>query len=373
MTKNLLLFLMIITAISCSKDDEPTPVIEVSNFKLEITSITTNSVKASFDYKIIDLTSSVAKRVFYKEFNATEWQEAYAGEITGLKPGVKYRAKAVLSIENLKEESPEVIFTTLGFIHSSLIGDRILLNRQFDIFNSASGGNFNKAAPLKGYLKVENDSMELKDIEIIFDHTIRINLPENVQDFFKNDEEYIEVKPFTIGLFSGEYYTEITESYIWSDDPLVKDFNIYNKIPRIKSVTQEQFICEESRTMFYKIRLKGNFWTYENGFFDNSETTYANAKIISLSISNINNPAIFKTFSKEEDMAYNENYSVDYCEKDIYRSIELIVYNPFHLLQNINLHLSSENFPKGDYKIKFDVIDYSDEEYKSNEYLITLD
>ena len=371
--KKLVLFLIVATVISCSKDDEPSPVIEVSNFELEITSITTNSVKASFDYKIIDLTPSVAKKVFYKEFNATEWQEGYAGEITGLKPGVKYRAKAVLSIENLKEESPEVIFTTLGFNHNNLIGDRILLNRQFDIFNGASGGNFNEAAPLKGYLKVENDSIELEDIEIIFDHTIRINFPENIQDFFKNDEEYIEIKPFTIGLFSGEYYTEITESFIWSEDPLIKDFNIYNKMPRIKSATQEQFICGETTTMFYKIKLKGNFWTYENGFFDNHESSYGNAKVISLSISNINNSDIFKIFSKEEDMAYNDNYSSNYCEKDIYSSIELITSNPFHTLNHLNLHLSSENFPEGDYKIKFDVIDYDDEEYKSNEYIITLD
>src|SRR5690606_4593154 len=102
MMKNLLIILMILTAVSCSKDDESIPpVIDVSNFELEITSITTNSANISFDYKVIDLSPSTTKKVFYKELNATEWQERLAGKIVGLKPGVKYIAKAVLSIENL--------------------------------------------------------------------------------------------------------------------------------------------------------------------------------------------------------------------------------------------------------------------------------
>ena len=375
MMKNLLIILMILTAVSCSKDDEsnPPPVIEVSNFEVLITSITTNSANIRIDYTVIDLSPSTTKKVFYKELNATEWQESLAGKIVGLKPGIKYIAKAVLSIENLKEESPEVIFTTLGFNHHNLTGDRILFNREFKIYNGASNNDFNEAAILKGFLKVENDSLELKDIEIISDFAIKITLPDNTQDFFKNDEEYVEIKPFTIGLFSGEYYTEITESFIWLEDPIIKDFSLYNKLPQIKTVTQEQFTCEETGTPFYKLKLKGNFWTLENGFYDNSDT-YNNPKLISLTISNVNNPEIFKIFSKEEDMAYDKsNYSSDYCEKETYYSFEIIAYNPFHSLENMHVNLSSENFPKGDYKLKFDVIDYNDQEYKSNEYIITLD
>ncbi|UOB17064.1 hypothetical protein [Abyssalbus ytuae] len=371
----LLTAVIILMVLSCNQDDEGSgPVFELENLQLKANSISANEVTFQVNYKIINASSYIEQKILYKKSDALEWKENRGETITGLEPGVKYVAKAILNVEKLNKESPEIIFTTYGFNHTGLIGDRILLNRQFNIINSGDSSNFIEAAPLKGYLKVDNDSLELKSIEVMSDYRIIISLPENTQYFFEKDEEYIESKKFSIGLFSGEYYIEITESFNYSSDPLVKEFTLYNKYPQINSVeVNKSYVCENGQG-FNKLKVEGNFWTLVGGFYDNANDNYNNPRELSLSITSVDNPFIQKVFLKEEDMVYDKaNYISEYCDKDAYYSVEIISYNPFHTLQNIYLHLSKEDFPPGEYILKYDVIDYGDEEFKSNEYLFTLE
>ncbi|UOB17061.1 hypothetical protein [Abyssalbus ytuae] len=371
----LLIAVIILMVLSCNQDDEGSgPVLEIENLELQLTSITMYEAKFQVNYKIINASSLILEKVMYKKLNALEWKENRGETIIGLEPGVKYVAKSVLTVDEVNKESPEIFFTTYGFNHEDLLGDRILLNRQFDIFSSDGNSNFTEAAPLKGYLKVDNDSLELKSIEVMSDYRIIISLPENTQYFFEKDEEYIESKKFSIGLFSGEYYTEITESFNYSSNPLVKEFTLYNKYPQINSVeVNKSYVCENGQG-FNKLKVEGNFWTLVGRFYDNANDNYNNPRELSLSITSVNNPAIQKVFLKEEDMVYDKaNYTSEYCDKDAYYSAEIISYNPFHTLQNIYLHLSEENFPSGEYILKYDVVDYGDEEFNSNEYLFTLE
>ncbi len=367
-TIHLLLFLPLLQ--SCSKD-ENNEIKVVEQIELTITDIQLTSFSASVTWDRTTNPNNLKPYIYYKKSLANEWTEVqtFQGKIENLESGSKYEAKAVMKENETAFESKITTFITPGFEQNGqLIGRVLEANSRYSINSNLTSTNFNEAATLSGYLKVVGfDSVPLKKIEVFDDLTLHIELPDETQNYFEDDINFTSKKEFTIGLFSGEDYTEISSSFIYSEDSIYEEgmrhFNIFNKTPRLNSLlsVNPQFSCQE----MIRVVFEGSLWASEEDYFIFSELNIPNSVNIIFYDSDQN---IVNAFSLNDEVQnIDGNKDLNDCTKEMwFYSQSLNVENVFTKNDRLNFNLFTDEFPSGTYFLKYMVNDKNDRIWESN-------
>ncbi len=375
------LLLLSLIFFSCSKDDGEDQSIyinDVSNIVLDFYNIKTSEVYTNINYQFSGPnTIDILKKILYKLPTDDSYTEANEGLITNLKPGKKYLIKAVIEIGGKQKASEELSFITLGFESNLLIG-RVLdyENRIYSISDQSGSFNYKKAPELRGYLKVGQDSLELEKIEPTSYGSFRITLPQDTQYFFEKDSEHVIRKEFSIGLFSGDYYIEITESVLEDNSKfLIKHdhhFTLYNKVPFIdKILLYSPFLQEYTCDGISKIRfsIHGGFGKQKASIWsDSQENKYEEISIsIKRNESTSNEQLSILDYNALAPRSENENGWV--CDLEQYRAYENIsdpVVGMEHLINSIQFSLNRDTYRRGHYQIQFSGVDNTGKVWHSN-------
>lgn len=355
---------------SCSKD-ENNEIVPVEQIELKITNIQLTSFSATVSWDRTTNPNNLKPYIYYKKSLANEWKEVqtFQSRIENLEQGTKYEVKAVMKEGDTFFESKTTTLITPGFEQNGqLIGGVLEANSRYSINSNLTSTNFYEAATLRGYLKVVGfDSIPLKKIEVFDNLTLHIELPDETQDYFENDIDFVSKKEFTIGLFSGEDYTEISSSYIYSEDSIFEEgmrhFNIFNKTPRLDSIliANPHFSCQE----MIRVAFEGSLWASEEDYFIFSELNIPNSVSIIFYDSDQN---IVNAFSLNDEVQ-NIDGSKDFndCTKGMwFYSQSLNVENLFTINDRLNLNLFANEFPAGTYFVKYMVNDKNDRIWESN-------
>ena len=351
---------------SCSKDSNGERTL-IEDIQISISDIELNSVYTTVTWDRRTNPNNLYPYVYYKKSSDNEWKKVqqFEGKIENLASGTKYQVKAVMKDNSIVFESNETTFITPGFVHSNLFGGIRQANSKYSINSNLTSTDFNTAATLSGYFKaVGFDSIPLKDIEILDKQTLIIELPDDTQTFFKNDLNYISRKEFTIGLFSGDYYTEIVDSSIYNEDSIFEEgmhhFNIFNRTPRITSLINSvpHPNCINMRRLLFKTSL----WASEQDFLIFGDLNIPNAVSILIYDSNQN---ILKEFSLNDQVQRGGN--INNCTKEMFfYSYSSNIENLFTINDLLHLNLFDEDFPAGTYSIKYIANDSNDVSWESN-------
>lgn len=388
MKLNSLLYLIcviIFVSSSCSKDsDEPeqkTLTIEdINGISIELKEVKTTAAWINVRYDTPNNFRGFVKlgaRYRLNTESESAFQETTTGWIEGLEQGKKYVVVGYVEVEGQRKETETIVFTTPAFYAEGLVGTITSYpQRQYRIWEFGSGAEIETAPEISGYLKVGTDSLALENIEVDSNSSLTVTLPNNTQYFFKADEEYILKKDFSIGLLSGEFYTEITESEIgtaigyWVQE--TPHFMLYNKIPYIDGFTvlSNLLPCEEGTMV--RLNIKGGFGAIKESFFyPNTEMEYED---IALTISKTVNgereilsyfdsadrrpsgggPCSFQQFVPVEDLGAN------------FRSMQ-------HPVSTLLLKLDRDIYENGVYQVQFTGIDQDGNEWVSNTFDFTID
>ncbi|MFS4494577.1 hypothetical protein [Maribacter sp. 2308TA10-17] len=368
--------------VSCGGDKEdeinqPSDINDVSNVSLALSEITTTTITTDISYQFSGLNQSdINAKILYRLENETNYKESAEGILNDLEPGKKYLIKGLVEINGEQKESTELTFTTLGFYFRDLNGTiENFENRKYNIFNNSNQSNFTEAADLTGFLKVDNDSLMLENIEVVSDFQIIVTIPINTQTFFENDTNHIIKKEFSIGLFSGDFYTEITESTngvtnrFWVEE--TNHFTVYNKIPFIDSVdVSNSHICSETSVL---LRVKGGLGGFPNSFVYRLEESEYKSMTIVVRSKEPNNNEILTILDYD---SYVLNPSSFDCELEQFKTLEFsgsTVKSMAHTFNFAFVNLNKAKYPSGNYQIEFIGVSYKDETFSSNVFDFTIE
>lgn len=365
-------YLLLLLALlqSCSKDDN-NEITAVEQIELTITNIQLTSFSASVTWDRTTNPNNLKPYIYYKKSLANEWKEVqtFQSRIENLEQGTKYEVKAVMKEGDTFFESKTTTLITPGFAQNGqLIGRVLEANSRYSINSNLTSTNFYEAATLTGYLKVVGfDSVPLKKIEVFDNLTLHIELPAETQDYFEDDIDFVSKKEFTIGLFSGEDYTEISSSYIYTEDSIYEEgmrhFNIFNKTPRLNSLllVKPQFSCQE----MIRVVFEGSLWASEEDPFNFSELNIPNSVSIVFYDSDRN---IINGFSLNDQVKMVDgDIDLNDCTKEMwFYSQSLNIENIFTHNDRLSFNLFTNEFPSGTYFIKYLVNDKSDFIWESN-------
>ena len=382
MTKIIYFLFLIIALISCSKseenlpDEKPTTIYAVSNQKLIISKITFNSAKINLEYLAIPSANNLKFKIFYKKFEDSNWIVSSVNVLNDLERGRKYLVKATIDSNSGEIETQIVNFTTLGFNSLDLIGKLNIPNKKYSIFSSF-GANFTTAPVMKAFLKIGNDSLIMKEVNVISDYEVQFTLPDNIQPFFNSDTNFEYSKAFTIGLFSGQYYREITNSqqiehnfYFPQTGNMFRSLSIFNQKPHINNFHMSfgTGVCQSNGTSTRSFDLSGLFWSNQTPSI--YARKYSNFKI---TVQNKNLPLVKKVFNSNDYLTfwYNERCGVDgyYLLSPIFNNITYGI-NEDRLLR---IRLNTISYPAGNYTIKVEITDLDNVISESNLFDFVLD
>lgn len=382
MNKIIYFLILIFTVLSCSKsenslpDDKSATIYSISNQKLNVSQISLNSANISIEYLSVPAANNLKIKIFYKKFEDLNWVESSVSILNGLERGKKYTVKATIDSNAGEIETPIVNFTTLGFNGLDLVGNLNIPNKKYSIYSSF-GANFTSAPVMKAYLKIGNDSLIMKEVKIVSDSEVQFTLPDNVQPFFNNDTNFEYSKAFTIGLFSGQYYREISNSqqiehnfYYPQTGNMFRSLSIFNQRPYINNFHMSfgTGVCQTDGKPSRSFDLSGLFWS------NNSPSIYARKyNNFKITIQNKNLPLVKKVFNSSDYLNFSYNAR---CGADAY-------YLLFPLFSNITyginedrvlrIRLNTINYPAGNYTIKVDITGLDNVVSESNLFEFALD
>lgn len=375
----LVIFVALFAVYSCKKDDtQILTVNEVININLELKEVKTTSVWTfvSYDFST-DLRGVVTTGILYRRIDNPDpsFIDASAGWIEGLQEGKKYIMKGYVEVNGDRKEMDAKVFTTLGFYPNNLSGGIIAYQkRKFAISGISYQSNFKIAPEISGYLKIGSDSLALESVEVITDSRIDITLPKDTQYFFENDEEYIMKKAFTIGLLSGDYYTEVKESRsglslnYWVED--TPHFTLYNRHPFIDRAYQFEDLqpCGDSNAI--QLNLTGGFGAIkESLFYPQSELEYDEIAIIITK--NDDDKEIISHITYDDQI----ESGIVPCELNQFQGVETLggFSSMAHSTSTLVLRLDRELYPNGDYQIQFKGTDLDDNKWESSFFDFAID
>lgn len=353
--KKILLLLIAIQFIACTSDDAIPTKFEISNLKLEVSNIEITTVKTKISYTELDVSEgTLVKKVLYKKESESTWAETQEIEIAELERGTTYIAKAVLQLKDLEKESAEVKFITKGFNGSELIGRMGIFNRIYVLHNFDDNADFSQAAAFSGFVKVDNDSLEIKNIKIKSDKSIDFELPENTQLFFENDEEYKTEKEFSLSLYSGDYRVELTSDL----------YLIYNKNPHFTKVNAIiQGLCSDPFSLKRRLQLVGFFWTTKDGDYDIKSDTYNNPKEFTITIKSKTDANFTKVLTFNDMVSVvNDCSPFSFDWNRLGRDQGTL----FHQNNVIHIQIDDETFKEGVYTVQLNVTNFEGKNYDSN-------
>ncbi len=376
--KILLLSLILFSCSKEDKEDQSVYLSDISNIVLDLYNLGTTKVNTNINYQFSGPnTTEVLKKVSYKLKGDDNYTEANEGIITGLKPGKKYLIKAIIEIGGKQKTSEEMTFTTLGFESTLLVG-RVLdyENRVYSISNQSVSFNYTEAPELRGYLKVGQDSLELEKIEPFNFGAFKITLPKNTQHFFENDSEHVIRKEFSIGLFSGDYYIEVTESVLENNSKFIikndKHFTIYNKTPFIDRVLLhkpflQEYTCEGIPKI--KFSIHGGFGKQRGSLLSETQNILYEQISISFKRNESTNSEQLSILDYDSLASVSQN-GIDWlCNSEQYNSNGTL-FDPTasmeHLVNSIQFSLNRDVYQTGNYQIQFSGVDINGEIWHSN-------
>jgi len=380
----LLVFTVLFVVYSCNKEDtkpveQVLTINDINNITLEIEEIKTSAVRVNVLYdNPTNIRGFVQVGTFFRLQDATvsSFQEASTGWIEGLERGRKYVVKGYVEIEGQRKETESLIFTTPSFYAERMVGAiGAFHKREYKIWSIGFETELESAPEISGFLKVGSDSLALESVVVDADYFMTVTLPKNTQYFFENDDEFILKKEFSIGLFSGEYYTEITESEFGATGfnyvENTPHFTVYNKTPFIDGFTvfPNLFSCEEDTTV--RVNIEGGFGAIRESFFyPNTEMEYEE---ISITISKL-------VEGSTEILSYitmdNQRPSNNACALDQFVAVEDLgasFQSMQHPTSTILLRLDRELYQNGAYQVQFSGTDVDSNEWTSNTIDFTID
>ncbi|SDE75676.1 hypothetical protein [Cellulophaga baltica] len=377
---------LIILFTSCNKEDKEelkiAQISDITDIKIDVSEINMTDVNLDVSYINTSRNSTnVSAKIYYKLVESLSYNEVDEGLVSNLTPGKKYMVKAIVELNGEQKETEEVFFTTLGFYSDNLKGwvDNFE-NRTYTISNTSSKANFKEAQNLRGYIKVENDSLPLEKIDVTSNSSLSITIPENTQEFFKNDTEHIIKKVFSIVLFSGDYNIEIQDSTngvtsrFWVKD--TNHFTVYNKIPFIDSRSQDVIYqdCEgRAKIQFSFYGGFGGFPYSKTNVLQESEYKEIEITIRANEVDN-NEIITFLDYSNSRQHTDNGGTLPNICNKEEFLPLEeyfsdVIEFKSMSLKFNLLiLNLFAEKYPVGNYSITIKGTRYDNSIWNSNTY-----
>ncbi len=364
MTKFISFLIVINILLSCSKsennlpDEKPATIYTVTNQKLIVSQISLNSSRINIEYLSIPTSNNLKIKIFYKKFEDSNWIISNVNILNGLERGKKYSVKASIDSNAGEIETPIVNFTTLGFNGLDLIGKLNIPNKKYSIFSSF-GANFTSAPVMKAFLKIGNDSLIMKELNIISDYEVQFTLPDNVQPFFNSDTSFEYSKAFTIGLFSGQYYREISNSqqiehnfYFPQTGNMFRSLSVFNQKPHVNNfhMSLGSGICQSDGKRSRSFDLSGLFWG------NNSPSIYARKyNNMKITIQNKFLPNVKKVFNSNDYLNFGYN---DRCGSDAFYLLFPIFNNITYGINEdrlLRIRLNTINYPAGNYTIKVEI------------------
>lgn len=387
MKKIITLLFLILISISCSKDDSntaesivlPDAKIKVESIELTTAKINLLNVSYSKDYKI---------SFQYKKSEDQTWIEAASENLTNLDKGKKYQAKITIKSATQTKESEIVSFTTKVLSGQFYSGGNVrdVVNQECSLlYDCQCVLTIDESkTPLSAYIKIGNDSLKVKKITFskvdessltTSSYYFKLELPENTQSFFDKDTEYNYLKNYTVGLFIGDFYTEIKESRTVGLDPylVAKNYNfgeiklmsVFNKLPRFNSLSHSEI--QKDKIALY---FKGFFWT-SSGLTTNTSTV---AKQTEFVITKANDP-VFKKILMSNTTFTSPTCGYNSCDTEGFGLIHEIngYYIDFHQNNFALIRLYKTDFPTGDYNIEVKMTDKNDIDYKSEKFTFKIE
>ncbi|HEY6144397.1 MAG TPA: hypothetical protein VIV55_13380 [Flavobacterium sp.] len=387
MKKIITLLFLILISTSCSKDDSSTTAesIVLPDAKIKVESIEQTTAKINLlnvsyskDYKI---------SFQYKKSEDQTWIEAASENLTNLDKGKKYQAKITIKSATQTKESEIVSFTTKVLSGQFYSGGNVsdVVNQECSLpFITQYVSTIDESkTPLSAYIKIGSDSLKVKKITFSKEdessgtlrYYFKLELPENTQSFFDKDTEYNYLKNYTVGLFIGDFYTEIKESNIVGLDPYllavndnfgkIKLMSVFNKIPRFNSLSYSEVKNDKIALYF-----KGFFWTSSS----RTTNTFAVAKQTEFVITKANDP-VFKKILMSNTSFTSPTCGYNSCDTEGFGLIHDIngYYLDFHNNNIACIRLYKTDFPTGDYNIEVKMTDKNDIDYKSEKFTFKIE
>jgi hypothetical protein len=368
----------IVLLTSCS-DDEATSETLLINYDNLV--VTTSVKNIGLDAATLVLSTSettptaTSKRFLYRVSGAENFTESNNAILTNLVQGKRYEAKTRVTIDGVDYDSEIISFVTIGFIaDSQTLGEVRTLNKKFTL-TFIEGVQSTFAEPLTAYIKIGQDSIQVSAISYA-DNIMTFDIDKETQGFFENDTAYIPHKAFTLGLFSGDYYQNITPSFsaVKYDGKTRSQWSIFNKNPYLESYADfknEDCLNSESRKVI--IDITGKFWGDQ---FGDTESQPNSPDTITIQLTRLDNSGEEQVYSIEDTASIsNINNS---CDTSAFARI----HNPtttseggnpgFHESNFVRLGVNTKVIMPGNYKLTF-AVEKNNVIFTSNELNVSID
>ena len=373
--KFILSFFFVSLVVSCSSEDSDdiAPSYQYTN-EINISAINIGETSATISVLNYNISDDDLIRVEYKKLGDAGYMVTDSFLIQNLNRGVSYTARIIVQDHNKEVYSRSINFITNGFntnFLSSFYAQAITYNLKYKILTFDEQANLLSSPNIEVLIIVDNQIFEAVNVNILNDRELTFEIPNNIDFFDPNAEDYMFEKTFQIKLKVQDYQTEALQPISYQYSNLIA----YNKKPLIRYIHFDyKAFCADTGSQdpsYDALEFYGLFWNYpeiHNDPVDEYSPRYPDE--INVRITNVSDPSITKTYFLI-DHIYGPRCQEGEEEKVSFLKDLSYISNPIHYINILRITYPENLFPSGEYTIEFNVTN-DGKDYLSNKFTFEI-